>query len=384
MSAAPAYQQSRFVRRTRLQRNEYNKNFRMLDEETLAALTSPEADAITPLMSKIYLRLLQAPDRCCRGERELHFEGEVREGKRTKAWDQLCQHLRVSSETAQKALHWMHEQGIIGYSAFKNRVGIFIFLNRAAGSIGDRQTSAREKILQFPPASENKHPASPSDAAFNDPFGDSDSLDKDLNPHAPKNGADNTKADKKLSNPETPPTSPPQLRTAQSGGESLAEAESISCNAISVDEIVMRLQRLLEPVLKTVAVQTARHEHERTREWLDKHGIPKATRVAQREAYNVLRSHGFIAIDADSRRRADLQVGRASESYAPQEAHSLSEQEINETAETCVALLEAQGKSIEVTLSEISSEVGAWLLPKDAPRVREAAQTLLLKRSERR
>lgn len=123
MSAAPAYQQSRFVRRTRLQQNEYNKNFRMLDEETLAALTSLEADAVTPLMSKIYLRLLQAPDHCCRGERELHFEGEVREGKRTKAWDQLCQHLRVSSETAQKALHWMHEQGIIGYSAFKNRVG---------------------------------------------------------------------------------------------------------------------------------------------------------------------------------------------------------------------------------------------------------------------
>ncbi|MDQ3257679.1 MAG: hypothetical protein M3R15_27970, partial [Acidobacteriota bacterium] len=64
-------------------------------------------------------------------------------------------------------------------------------------------------------------------------------------------------------------------------------------------------------------------------------------------------------------------------------AHPLSEQEINETAETCLALLEAQGKSIDVTLSEISSEAGGWLLSEDVPRVCEAAQALLLKRSER-
>ena len=61
----------------------------------------------------------------------------------------------------------------------------------------------------------------------------------------------------------------------------------------------------------------------------------------------------------------------------------LSPEEILETAETCVALLETQGKSIDVTLSEISSE-GGWLLPEDAPRVREVAQTLLRERGERR
>jgi hypothetical protein len=48
-----------------------------------------------------------------------------------------------------------------------------------------------------------------------------------------------------------------------------------------------------------------------------------------------------------------------------------------------VALLETQGKSIDVTLSEIGSEGGGWLLPEDAPRVREAAQTLLRERGER-
>jgi hypothetical protein len=42
----------------------------------------------------------------------------------------------------------------------------------------------------------------------------------------------------------------------------------------------------------------------------------------------------------------------------------------------CIALLETQGKSIEVTLSEISSEGGGWLLPEDVSRVREAAREL--------
>ncbi len=380
MSAVPAYQPRRFVRRTRLQQNEYNKNFRMLDIETLVALTSPEADAVTPLMSKIYLRLLQAPDHCCQGERELHFGGEVQEGKRTKAWDQLCKHLRVSSETAQKALAWMHEQGIIGYSAFKNRVGIFIFLNRAASSIGVRQPSAGEKILHFPPASENKRPASVSDTAFNDPFGDLEDSDSDLNPHAPKNGADNTEVGKTSSDPEPAPTSNPQASGVQETRE-VTSANSSATQAIPVDEIVNRLRNALEPSLRAVAVQAAEHEHERTREWLDKHGIPKATRVAQREAYNVLRSHGLVNADAQ---RAQLDVGRSSGSYTAPDARPRTVGEIMEIAETCVALLEAQGKSVEVTLSEISSEAGGWLLPEDAPKVREAAHRLTVERSERK
>ncbi len=387
MSAAPAYQQSCFVRRTRLQQNEYNKNFRMLDEETLTAITSPDADAITPLMSKIYLRLLQAPDHCCRGERELHFEGEVREGKRTKAWDQLCQHLRVSSETAQKALHWMHEQGIIGYSAFKNRVGIFIFLNRATGSIGVRHPPAGEKILQFPPASENKRSASPSDAAFNDPFGDSEDLDKGFNSAAPKNGADTKPVDKKVLDPKPSFDAQARLYHERVRGEDKAPAHISS--TISVDEVVKRLRNELEPCVKRAATeaaaQTATREIARTREWFETKALPKAVRVAQHETYALLKKHGQV--DArQERARSELQVGRAMEdSYTkPVVAHPLTTEEIQETAETCVALLEAQGKSVEVTLAEISAEGGGWLLPDDAPKVREQAERLLCARSERR
>jgi hypothetical protein len=44
-------------------------------------------------------------------------------------------------------------------------------------------------------------------------------------------------------------------------------------------------------------------------------------------------------------------------------------------------MLETQGQSIEVTLSEMSSEAGGFLLPEDAGRVREKANSLLSARA---
>jgi hypothetical protein len=370
----------RFTRRTALGDNEYDTNFQKLDRETMAAVSSPEADAVTPLMSKIYLRLLQAPEGCRESERVLHFGGETREGKWVKAWDQLCRHLRVSGETANKALSWMHDEGIIGYSAFKNGVGIRIFLNRAVSSIAVRPAGRGKKILDFVAASAGERPASPAEAAFMDSYAVSDDLDSDLNPHAPKNGAD-TNGEVKTSSEPNPAPSPDRQPHF---GQEVREIEPARLTgAASVDEIVRRLRDELEPCVRTAAAQAAAREHERTREWLEKSGIPKATRVAQHEAFNVLRSHGLINTPA-GRARAGLEVGRAGDACAPTEAKPLTPEEIAETAETCVALLEAQGKSVDVTLSEISSEGGGWLLPQDAPRVREAAQTLLRERTERR
>ena len=156
---------------------------------------------------------------------------------------------------------------------------------------------------------------------------------------------------------------------------------------VSVNEIVERLKTELEPCVKAAATQAATQasarEIARTREWFETKALPKAVRVAQHETYNLLRKHG--SVDERARRaRADLEVGRAaSDSYEPPVPHKLAPEEVRETAETCVALLETQGKLIDVTLSEISSEGGGWLLPEDAPRVREAAQTLLRERGER-
>ncbi len=363
----------RFTRRTALGENEYDTNFQKLDRDIMAAVSSAEADAVTPLMSKIYLRLLQAPGGCWESERVLHFGGETQEGKWVKAWDQLCRHLRVSSETAHKALSWMHDEGIIGYSAFKNGVGIRIFLNRAVSSIAVRPPGRGEKILRFPPASPGGRPASLGEAAFKDSFAVSEGLDSDINSRAPKNGAETNRKVKT-------PSEPAPNRQSHSGLEA-REVEPARFT-IPVNEIVQRLRNELEPCVRAAATQAAAREHERTRQWLEKSGIPKATRVAQHEAYNVLRSHGLINTSAGSV-RAGLEVGRAGDGCATA-AKPLTPEEISETAETCVALLEAQGKSIDVTLSEISLEGGGWLLPQDAPQVREAAQALLRVRAERR
>jgi hypothetical protein len=381
MAAAQPDCSARFVRKTELAANEYHKNFFKLDLEIIAAITSEEADRVTPLMSKIYLRLVNAPNPYWEREGVLRFEAEWREGKQVKAWDVLCEIAGVASATANKAIRWLHEQGIIGYFAGKNGVGLRVFLNRASASIGVRTGSSGQKFLRLAPASSRNRHASPDEAAFNDSFAVLEISDTDLNPHAPKNGAANTEVGKTSSDPEPAPTSTLPANSAQ-GEQKIASANGNTTDALPVDEIVNRLRSALEPSLRAAAVQASQREHERTREWLDKHGIPKATRVAQREAYNVLRGHGLVNADTQ-RARAQLEVGRSSDSYSAPDARPRTPEEIREIAETCVALLETQGKAIDLTLSEISSEGSGWVLPEDVPRVREIAHTILKARGER-
>ncbi len=372
-ATAPA--QPRFVRRTLLAPNEYRKNFRQIDADAIAAVSSREADAVTPLMSKIYLRLVNAPTQYWEREGVLRFEAKLRGGTHVKAWETLCEILGVASATASKALRWMHEQGVVGYFAGKNGVGIRIFLNRASSSIGTR--AERKKILEFPHASSFGARTSVDEAAFSDSYAVLEISETDLNPRAPKNGADKNQKVKPLSEPESAQQSDRQPRLKRE----IWKVEPTRL-AVSVDEIIQRLRNELEPCVKAAAAQAAAREHERTRQWLERSGIPKATRVAQHEAYNVLRSHGLINSSA-GRVRTGLEVDRAGDAVATA-ARPLTPEEIAETAETCVALLEAQGKSVDATLSQISSEGGGWLLPQDAPQVREAAQALLRERAERR
>src|SRR5436853_1099977 len=186
--AAQLNYSTRFIRKMQLSANAYHKNFSKLDVEIITAITSEEADRVTPLMSKIYLRLVNAPSQYWEREGVLRFEAESREGGHVKAWDVLCETMGVASATANKALTWLHDSGIIGYFAGKNGVGVRIFLNRASSSIGVRAASAGQKILHFAPASSGEAHASQNEAAFNDSFAVLDGSDSDLNPHAPKNG----------------------------------------------------------------------------------------------------------------------------------------------------------------------------------------------------
>jgi len=76
MSAA-AIATPRFIRKTALADNEYRKNFKQLDNDVIEVITSPEADAVTPLMSKIYLKLLRAPDRYVESAGVLRLAGAL-------------------------------------------------------------------------------------------------------------------------------------------------------------------------------------------------------------------------------------------------------------------------------------------------------------------
>ncbi len=348
----------RFVRRTQLGRGEYRKNFRQVDAEVIAALTSREADAVTPLMSKVYLRMVNAPARYWEREGVLRFEGEPREEAQMGAWEALCETLGVASATARKALRWMHEQGIIGYFSGKNGVGLRIFLNRAASSIGSR--AASQKILEFPRASSREGGASQNEAAFSDSYADLETLETDLVPPAPKEGAEQTRVGR--SAPASPAPAARPHRAAVTTSEVPASAA----------ELTELLLARLEPAVRAAAAQAAAREHERTREWLESKGLPKAARVAQRETFDALRRQGVIS---EAPRGTRAEVG--SSAYTPPEPHALSQEEVLELAEACAALYEAKGQSVEATLAEMSAAAGGFLLPEDAPRVLERASALL-------
>ncbi|MFL6230942.1 MAG: hypothetical protein ACJ741_19375 [Pyrinomonadaceae bacterium] len=128
----------------------------------------------------------------------------------------------------------------------------------------------------------------------------------------------------------------------------------------------------LQPVVRAAAREAAAREHERTRVWLESRGLPKAARVAQREAYDVLRQYGVVA--PTRKNGKGLNVGRADD--AATEAARLSAEEVAEFAEICVSMLATQSQPIDATLAEMSVEAGGFLLPTDAPRVRALADEI--------
>ncbi|HEX8150854.1 MAG TPA: hypothetical protein VF591_26960 [Pyrinomonadaceae bacterium] len=340
----------------------------MLDDDVAEAITSAEADEVTPLMSKVYTRLLLTPAGMREGVRVLRFAGEEREGKWVTAWEQLRGHLRVSSETARKALRWMHGQGIIGYYSGKNGVGIRIFLNRAANSVAAKGEARAEKILPFVRTSDCLARTSPGETPFKDSFAVSEVLDSDLNPVAPKSGADNTHFVNASSEEHERPV-PNRSTFGPPDGGVFARFERHP--EIPSDQIVQRLRDELEPLLRQIARRAAADEHERTRQWLERSGLPKAARVAQRETFDVLRRNGVIK---DASRKTSGEVGGGT--YVRPEPRPLSEAELNELAEACVALFEAKGQPVEDTLRGMGVEAGGTLLPEDAPRVLSKVETL--------
>jgi hypothetical protein len=364
---ATALPAPRFLRKTTLEDNEYRRNFRQIDNDVIEVITSMEADAVTPLMSKIYLRLLKAPDQYVESSGVLRFEEEIREGKRRKAWQVLCELLRVSSSTANKAIKWLAEVGIIGYFSGKNGVGLRIFLNRASSSIGIKSHSAAKKNLSFSPAPPGETRASFGEAGFRGNY-TGENLDLNNTSRTPDGGADHNRSDNKTFGPA-------RLACGDANQDdsldSIAVDRTSMNHAAMVREILGMLKPQLEATIQSASRQAASREHDRTREWLEKFGLPKVARVAQRESYNILRQSG-LAISSTKRIRSQLQVGAGLST--PHRPKPLSPTEIADTAEYCIFRLQTDGHSIDVTLAELSAEAGGYLLAADAPKVREVAE----------
>jgi hypothetical protein len=155
--------------------------------------------------------------------------------------------------------------------------------------------------------------------------------------------------------------------------ESVPPPHTVARVEVPVEEVVWRLRRELGPSLEEAARRAAAREHERTREWLETRGLPKAARVAQREAFNVLRQHGVVGA---ANKHAGSAAGVGGQGQGARAARALTPGEVRGVAESCVAVLEARGQAIDVTLAGIGAGAGGFLLPEDAPRVRELAEAM--------
>lgn len=366
--AGQALEARRFVRKTQLGPNEYRKNFFQLDADVISAVTSAEADRITPLMGKIYLRLVSAQPEFWEREGVLYFGAGDEGGQPVKASRVLYGLLGVASATAHKALQWMHEQGIIGYFAGKNGAGIRIFINRASSSIGVRVTTPGKKILPFARGSNDEARGSSAVPAFNDSFADSEVSDKDLNPRAPESGAETSREGY---------TSSTRQQSTRMSIRRLNTSEGREEPSLSADEVAKRLMLELVPSIGVATAQAVAREHERMRDWFETKGLPKVARVAQREAYNVLRKYRVITEGAVSRATRTNAGSVEPVESSTDKPRPLSTHEVEELAQACVAMLEVQGRPVESIISEMSAEAGGALQPEDASRVREKAAALL-------
>lgn len=302
----------RFVRRTILGEQEYRVNFKQIDCDVLDSLASDEACSVTPLMGKIYIRLIRAPLPYWEREGVLRFTGEERAGDSLTAWEQLRELTGVSNSTLSKALAWLHETGIIGYDARKNGVGIRIFINRAASSIRSREG---QKNLRLVPTPNKNHPA-PQDGT---PFKEEDSeknLDVDINPRA--SAREENPAD------EQHPV-PCHHREQADSRINAGTATVFTAVAAANSPFVISLVRQIVNEIKPEITAAVKRETSGTRDWFLNYALPKATRVAQRETYDLLRAYGVVAQKGG--RSAD--VGKCA---APAETGQGREAEISKVA----------------------------------------------------
>lgn len=345
-----------FVPRTSLGADEARCNFHQVDRDALRLVSSEEARRVTSLMMLVYMALIDAPFKFRESEGVLRFAGEIRDGQQITAWDQLLDVLKVADGTAHKALTWMHSKGLIGYFAGKNGVGIRIRLYRAASSIKRADRPAQKNLHPDGVAYGERHvspDATPLRASIRQ------NLDTKKESPAPEDGANSS----------------PDVDASPAGAATADE------HAGTPQQLVAQLRQMLEPQVRRIAAQTAAHEAaregERTRRWFDAYGLPKVTRVAQREAYKIHKQQAASHTAAE-RTRLDLAVGRAAPPPQPSARPQIS---LDETVRMCLTAFGLDGAAgVEQALVSLCE--GGELSLEGAAKAREALGGYLTERGQ--
>lgn len=97
-----------------------------IHRDIIELITSEEADEVTPLMDRIYYRLLIAPPEWWESSETLRVKGSMREEVWSAAWAELVRWLRVAPWDARKAIEWLEEKKVIDYQGDQVGLGIKI------------------------------------------------------------------------------------------------------------------------------------------------------------------------------------------------------------------------------------------------------------------
>lgn len=360
----------RFVQRTDLTANERNINFRMLDNDVIETITSPEAFSVSGYIAAIYLKLKNAPPIHLEKNGVLYFRGDGEEGGGHTPWQQLCKYLGVSSATARKSLEWLREQKVIGYWASRCGYGIRIFLNRAVSSLRSTCGTGMPEVVTStcPP------PTSFSKAPFKDNLriNSRDFISLVDTSEQTEKSPETTNAVVTLSSTNSP---------AQRSESSISHIvnETISARLAHslpnlLDLTSSEVERRLTPVFASMCAS----EFTNIKVWLDDKGLPKLARVAQRETFKILEKTQYQQSERE-RLRHELAVGSPiSVSVNLPPAASARSEPI--TSRRCTTDSEADGLWADVrnrlALTIPQEAIRAWIEPLKAVKIYK--QTLVL------
>jgi hypothetical protein len=264
---------TRFIRRTSFQPDEQHVNFTKLDNDILDVITSPAACEICPSIARVYLRLLRAPFRYWEREGVLYFNGEESDlGYRT-AWQQLTSITGVGNTTLSKALRFLHDTGVIGYSAKAAGAGIRIFFNHAQASIKKRAQKNLRLVTTPVKCSSNPETRATFSGVFLQEV-------QDIN-----------------SRTSVRTQSPSATRTKIESADEMDRRGFISSVCISPTS---PLQSAAFPASQTPQSQVLPELRvgeplQVLQDWLNHKAIPKATRIAVKESLNWLKAQGLIS-----------------------------------------------------------------------------------------